>query len=122
MEFSLGDKVGLAWPVGQSQVLVEGVPAVSAKLKLAADTVGVGYITNMRAGDTVWFRIKGTGALIASTYYQDFQLDFPAQIEAPGDFGDEGNIYALEYALKPIHDATWGKSFQIDVITDASTI
>lgn len=122
MEFSMTDKAGNAWPVGQNAVLVEGVPNLSAKLKLATDSTGMGYIANMRAGDTVWFRIKATGALIASTYYYDFQLDFPAQIEAPGDMGDESNIYALEYGLKPIHDATWGKAFQIDVITDVATI
>jgi hypothetical protein len=122
MEFSLTDKIGLAWPVGQDPVTVETEPSIQAKLKLATDTTGMGLIATMRNGVTKWFQIKATGALIESTYYYDFQLDFPAQIEAPGDMGDQEGIYALEYSLIPIHDATWGKSFQIDVIADVSAL
>jgi hypothetical protein len=122
MEFSLTDKVGLAWPVGQDPVTVETEPNIQAKLKLATDTVGMGLIATMRSGATKWFRIKATGALIASTYYYDFQLDFPAQIEAPGDMSDQEGIYALEFGLVPLHDATWGKSFQIDIIADVTTL
>jgi hypothetical protein len=121
-EFSLVNKVGLAWPVGQDPVTVETEPDLSAKLKLATDATGMGLVTQMRNGSTYWFRIKATGALIASTYYYDFQLDFPAQIESLGDFADESGIYAMEYGLTPVHDATWGKSFQIDVITDVQTL
>lgn len=122
MEFALSEKVGLAWPVGQDPVAIETAPAFTAKLKLATDTTGVGLITTMRAGSTKWFRIKATGALIETTYYYDFQLDFPAQIMDPGDMGDESGLYAMEYNLAPVHDATWGKSFQIDVIADVSTL
>lgn len=122
MEFSLTDKIGLAWPVGQDPVTVETEPKLSGKIKLATDAVGMGLIATMRSGATKWFRIKGTGALIASTYYYDFQLDFPAQIEALGDLGDEGGIYAMEYGLALVYDPTWGKAFQIDIITDTSTL
>jgi len=122
MEFSLTDKIGLAWPVGQDPVTVETEPSIQAKLKLATDTVGMGLIATMRNGATKWFQIKATGALIESTYYYDFQLDFAAQIEAPGDMGDQEGIYALEYSLIPIHDSNWGKSFQIDVIADVSAL
>lgn len=122
MEFALMDKIGLAWPVGQDAVAVETVPGFSAKLKLATDTTGVALITTMRAGSTKWFQIKATGALIAAPYYYDFQLQFPAQILDPGEMADESGIYAMEYNLAPVHDATWGKSFQIEVIADASTL
>ena len=122
MEFSVTEKVGLAWPVGQDPVPVEKVPTIQAKLKLATDTVGMGLLTTMRAGTTKWFQIKATGGLIGETFYHDFQCDFPAQIEAPGDMADEDNLYVLEYSLIPIHDATWGKAFQIDVITNVSAL
>jgi hypothetical protein len=122
MEFSLTDKSGLAWPVGQEPVPVETTPNIQAKLKLATDTVGMGLIATMRAGTTKWFRIKGTGALIEDTYYNDFQLDFPAQIEAPGDMSDQEGLYALEYSLIPIHDSTWGKAFQIDIINAVTAL
>lgn len=122
MEFSITDKIGLVWPVGQNAVTVETEPKASGSLKLATDTVGMGLIATMRAGSTKWFRIKGTGALIDSTYYQDLQIDFPAQITEVSEFADEDGIYAVEYTLQIIHDATWGKAFQIDVITDSSAL
>jgi len=122
MEFSLTDKVGLAWPVGQDPVPVETAPNIQAKLKLATDTVGMGLIATMRTGATKWFRIKATGAIIESTYAYDFQIDFPAQIEAAGDMSDEDGLYVLEYGLIPIHDATWEKAFQIDVVADVSAL
>lgn len=120
--FSLTDKVGLAWPVGQDPIAVEGAPQIGAKIKLATDTVGMGLITTMRAGTTQWFRLAAQGALIASTYYNRIEIDFAAQILEPGDFGDEGNVYALEYGLQVIHDATWGKSFEIRVTSATSTL
>ena len=43
-------------------------------------------------------------------------------IMEPGEFGDQDNVYALEYGLQPIHDATWGKAFEIRVTTTTSTL
>lgn len=120
--FSLTDKVGLAWPVGQDPIAVEGEPKIGAKLKLATDSNGMGMIATMRAGTTQWFRITAQGALIASTYYNKLEIDFAAQIMEPGEFGDQDNVYALEYGLQPIHDATWGKAFEIRVTTTTSTL
>jgi hypothetical protein len=122
MVWSLMDKIGLAWPVGQDPVAVETEPKLESTLRLAADATGMGLVANMRAGDTRWFQVKGVGALIASTYYQTFQLQFPAQISNMSDFSDEDGIYAVEYTLAGIHDSTWGKAFQIDVITNLQTL
>jgi hypothetical protein len=60
--------------------------------------------------------------MIASPYYHKFTIDFPAQIESPGDPGDTENVYTIEYGLKPIHDATWAKSVNIEVITNLSAL
>lgn len=122
MAFNLTDKSSLAWPVGVNPVNVEKEPGFDTKLKLATDTVGMGMIATMRNGDTGWFRIKGEGATIASTYKYTFQIDWPAQILEVGDPSDQENIYAIEYTLKPIHDATWGKAFEISVIADVQTL
>lgn len=122
LEWSLTNKFGLAWPVGGDPVAVETEPTLEAKLKLASDTVGMGFYATMRSGATKWFRVKATGALIADTYYQTFQLDFPAQINNVGDFSDEDGLYLLEYNLAGLHDATWGKSFQIDVTTNVQNL
>lgn len=122
LTWSLTDKIGLAWPVGQDPVTVESAPNLEAKLKVATDTVGIGLVADMRAGTTKWFRVKAEGATIASTYKYTFQLDFPAQIKDMADFNDEDGLYLVEFGLAGIHDATWGKSFQIDVTTDVDEL
>lgn len=121
--FGLSDKIGLAWPVGVANpVITEQKPKLEHKLLLATDAVGMGLLATMRAGATKWIRVKAEGATIESTYKQTFQVDVPVQITNVGKFTDQEGIYAMEYTLLGIHDATWGKSFQIDVTTDVQTL
>ncbi len=120
--WSLTDKVTQAWPVGQDSIVVEGAPTAEVKLKLATDSTGMGLIAAMRAGSTKWIRVKTEGAVIESPYKQTFQLDFPVQIKDVSDFSDEDGLYLVEFGLEMIHDATWGKAFQIDVITDVQSL
>lgn len=122
LDWSLTDKFGLAWPVGQDPVTVEGEPRCSGKLTLATDTYGMGFIANMRNATTKWFRVKLEGGVIASTYKHTFQLDFPAQVDAVGKMTDKDSVYVAEFGLLPIHDATWGKAMAIEVITNLSTL
>jgi hypothetical protein len=122
MTWNLTDKVGLAWPIGQDPITLETVPNSEAKLKLASDTVGLGLVATMRAGSTKWLRVKCEGETIDAPYKYTFQIDFPAQVKDVSEFSDDGGIYMLEYSLAMIHDATWGKAFSIDVITDVSTL
>jgi len=122
MTWSLTDKNVLAWPVGQSPVLIESEPTLDAKLKLATDAVGLEMISAMREGSTKWFRVKATGAVIQGLYNYTFQIDFPGQIAETSEFSDEDGLYLIEYNLAMIHDADWGKAFQIDVIGDIQTL
>lgn len=124
--FSLGwkltDKIGLIWPVGQDPVTLEIEPALEATLSLATDTVGLGLIGTMRAGTTKWLRVKAEGDMIEDIYPYLFQIDFPVQVKEVGEFSDEDGIYLVEYTLQGIHDGTWGKAFQIEVVADVSTL
>jgi hypothetical protein len=38
------------------------------------------------------------------------------------DFVEEENLLLAEYGLEVIHDATWGKAFEIQVTTDMATV
>lgn len=120
--WSLTDKIGLCWPVGQDPVLVEGTAVLEAKLKLATDAVGMALYTTMRTGATKWIQLKAEGDTIASPYKYTLQLDAPYQIKDVGDFSDQDNVYAVEFSLAGIHDATWGKSFQFDITTDVTSL
>ena len=122
MQWALTDKFGLAWPVGQDPVAVEGEPRNSARLRLATDTTGMGLIATLRAASTKWFRIELTGTEIATPYNHKFTLDFPAQVDALSDLSDTDNVYVAEFGLLPIHDATWAKAMNIEVITNLSAL
>ncbi len=122
LTWSLTDKNVLVWPIGQSPVLIESEPKLEAKLSLATDTVGLGLISTMRAGSIKWFRVKAEGDTIQTPYKYTFQIDFPGQITDVGEFSDEDGLYLVEYTLAMIHDATWGKAFQVDVIADVQTL
>lgn len=119
--WKLTDKIGLFWPIGQDPVTVEVEPTLEAVLNLATDDVGLSLIQTMRSGSTKWFRIKATGDAIES-YHHTFQIDFPAQVKEVGEFSDEDGLYLVEYTLQGVHDSTWGKPFQIDVITDVEAL
>lgn len=122
MEWSLTDKFGLAWPVGQDPEPVEGEPNASGKLSIATDATGMGLIATLRAASTKWFRIEAIGALIATPYTHKLTIDFPAQIESVGDPTNLDNVYTIDFGLLPIHDATWGKSVNIEVTTNLSAL
>jgi hypothetical protein len=120
--WELSNKVGLAWPVGQDPIGVELVPNLRARLRIATDATGLGLITNMRAGTTKWFRVSATGAVIAAPHNYSLQLDFPAQILNPSNPSDEEGIDVIEYEMAGVHDAAWGKSFQIDLVNKLTDI
>jgi hypothetical protein len=122
MEYSLTDKFGLAWAVGQDPIAVEGEPNASAKLVVATDADGMGLITALRNATTKWFRIEATGETIVDTYKHKLTIDFPAQIQNVNDPTNLENVYTVEFGLLPIHDSTWGKSVSIDVITNLSAL
>lgn len=122
MEWALTDKFGLAWPVGQPPYAVEGEPKNSAKLKLATDNYGMSFVDFLRNAVTKWFRVKIVGGLIDTGYNHSFQLDFPAQVNALSNLSDLDGVYVAEFGLLPIHDATWGKAMNIEVITNLASL
>lgn len=77
---------------------VETAPDFTIKLKLEADTAGMGPLALLRAGTTRWFRIKAISPTIAgATQPYDLALDFAAKFNAMSDFSDEEGVYAVEY-------------------------
>ncbi len=122
LEWSLTDKFGLAWAVGQDPVAVEGVPNALSRIKVATNAAGMGLITALRNASTKWFRVEAIGETIATTYTHKFTLDFPAQIESVSDFGDLDNVYTVDFGLLPIHDATWGKSMNLEIVTNLASL
>jgi len=107
---------GMSHPIGSNDVMVEQDPSMKAKLKLAADTIGLGLYTKMRAGDTKWLRLACIGSLIETSYYYTIQLDLPLKVsEAPSEPASEKGIQTLEWSCDAVHDDTWGKAMDLQI-------
>jgi hypothetical protein len=122
MQWSLTDKFGLAWPVGQDPVPVEGEPKYSAKVRVATDATGLALITALRAATVAWWRIKVESASLAGVGYPySMTIDFPAQVSDIPPFTDMDNVSVAEFGLLPITDPTDG-AMEINVINKLVTI
>ena len=102
--------------------VVELEPELVCTLKLEADTVGMGLLTQMREGTQKFLQIKATGDLIATPYYYDLQIEASLGVEAVSEFSDEDGLYAIEWNFAGVYDPTWGKTTQIDVITTVTAL
>lgn len=92
---------------------VETEPELVMKFKAQADTEGMALLTNMRAGSSKFVRVKAIGELIAGSYYYTLQIDSALKVESVSEFSDEDGVYAIEWTLAGVHDATWGKACEI---------
>lgn len=116
-EFSwkISNKWGQVWPINASNpsfaASVETEPKVELKLLLEADAVGMGYLTQFRAGSTMWLRMQSVGATaIEGSLYPTHNADFAAKITDINPFKDQNGVWAIEYTLENFHDAVWGQS------------
>lgn len=126
VDFETGERYSPVWPVDSAQTsfatYTEKEPAPKLKIKMAADSVGMARLTEMRDSTKVFIRIKGTGALIASTYYDTFQHDVCGIVSEVSDFTDEDGLYAIEWTFTPVYDFTWGKSMEFQIINSLTAL
>lgn len=118
-EWSIGDRFSPVWPVNSAvtsyAAVVETVPSLEAKIKLAVDSNGMSFLNYARNGATRFLRLKATGGLADTGYYYDLQLDTALKVTDVSEFSDEDGLYAVEFTMGGVHDATWGRAFQFDV-------
>ena len=127
-EWKVSDRFGPVWALASANgtsfaATVETEPKVECKLKMQADAEGMAQLTNLRAGSSIFLRLKAVGALIASTYYYTFQIDTATKIvEEPSEFSDEDGVFAVEWNLTGVYDATWGKATQIELTNTQTSL
>ena len=94
-------------------VHVEVEPTAKMKLKVEADSVGMGLLTQMRAGSTKFMRIGSTGSIIEGAIPYSLTIDGAGKIVSDPKFSDEDGIRCIEWEFDLFHDATWGAATQI---------
>lgn len=126
-KWDLSDKAAAAWFVNSANnsftAHVEGDPTNEVSLKLEADAVGMGLLTNLRAGSSVFLRIEVVGPQIgAGPAVYKATFDFALQVNAGTDWADEDGIFATEWPCSVVHDATWGKAFSVKIINSLASL
>ncbi|MEL7626985.1 MAG: hypothetical protein AAGU15_09020 [Anaerolineaceae bacterium] len=122
LDWNLTDKFALAWPIGSDPFQVEGVPTNTARLTVATDTNGMALVGKLRDGSTKWFRIQAIGPVIDGAITHKLTIDFPAKVAELGDMNDQEKVWVIQYGLQPVHDATWTKALDIQIVTDLEAL
>ena len=124
-KWGIEDMYGPVWVGNTSEASwaahVDTAASTSFSFKVEADSTGMGYLTQLRAGTVVFPQIKCTGpTLNASTYLA--QYGFAVLLTEISDFQDEDGVYAVEYSGEIVYDATWGKWADIQLRNAVSAI
>jgi hypothetical protein len=108
------------WVLKQSQAsyatTVEGAPELKATLTVAADSQGMGLLSQLRAGQTKWLRIEAVNGTNRLT------IDLPVRVAAVQDFSDEGGVFAFGAELVAIHDDAFGGSHKVELRNTISAL
>ena len=123
--FGITGMYGPVWPGNTSEpswaAHVDLPPDTSFGFTAEADSTGMGYLTQLRAGTKIFPRIKCTGPTLgASTYLAQF--DFCVTLTGISEFQDQDGVYAVSYEGEIQYDRTWGKWMSIDLRNETSAI
>lgn len=130
VRWQFGDAKSPLWPLlssaGSFAALLESEPTAQLALLVQADATGMGYLTNVRSGDTLFVRVAGTSDAVAeagepNTYYS-FQFDTAFQIDDISEFRDEQGVYAVEYTGGIAYDGTWEKAISWQLVNTLASL
>lgn len=121
-DVNIASRFNPMWVLDSSQAsfaaTVETAPDVTARLKMAANAVGMGYLDTIRAGDTVYIRIESEGdafpAPDASLNYL-FQVDMAAKIESPEGMDDFEGAMSVDWMFRAVDDDDFGGGVKFSV-------
>jgi len=124
--WALENRFGMLWALNRANnswvAHVEVEPKLVCTLKVEADAEGMGLLTHLRAGSSQFLRIEAQGALIETTYYHKLVIDTAAKVAEVSEFQDADGVYAIEWTLNGVYDATWAKATEIAVTNLLATL
>lgn len=126
VDVEIADRYNPVWAIGTATnswaSFVEAEPKATTKLKMEANTEGMALLANMRSGATKFIRIQALGATISGANKYKLRIDAALQVKDVSDFSDEDGVFAIEWSLAMVHDATWGKALEIIVVNKQSAL
>lgn len=130
-EFNVEDRFEPLWVVDAAQpsfvATVEGEPTVEFKMTQMADAQAMANLVAMRGGVTSFLRLEGVGPVIYTPTSGDpirhsMKIDVAGQVSDVSPFDNEDGVYGIEFTFTAVHDPTWGKAFQAEVITTTAAL
>lgn len=108
------DAYGVIWPLNStlsSWAAPVGLePTNQLELTLEADSQGMGFLTDLRAGSTKYVRIDcvSTVSAGATTTKYRLQIDFAGKVSASPTFDETDGVYTVNWTMDSVYDAAWG--------------
>jgi hypothetical protein len=125
--FSLTNMWGPLWVLNTAQQSFVNFnqiePTLQVTLTLEADSAGMAYLLNMRAGSSVFIQIKATGAVIGAgpaTYLAKF--DFAGKIPAQPAWGETDGVRTAAWTFDVVSDSVSGKALRVTLVNAALTL
>lgn len=126
VESSLAGVYGPIWPINSALTSfgahVDLAPTTAVRLTLEADAAGSAYLTQFRAGTTIFLRVKATGAVIDTAIPYSFTWDSALLVKSVSPDEDESGVVTMTYETELTKDSTWGRALQIGVVNDVPTV
>lgn len=102
--------------------LVELQPTMQLTLKMLADSVGLGYLTQLRNGGTVYFRVKAVGAVISTVEHYELTFDFAGNISAASELGDSDGVISVTWTFDGVPSLINGGPLEIAVVNNITAL
>jgi hypothetical protein len=112
--FRYTDSRGPVWPINSANASfasdVQSEPTVQMELTVAADSTGMGLLTNARAGDTRYLRLSAVSTENAGSTAAKYDLliDMAGKISNIAAFDDNEGVKVLTYTFDAVYDLAWG--------------
>lgn len=123
---NIGDRHGPVWPIDAAvdsfAGTVETEPSGSLELTLEADATAMGLLTTLRNGATKFIRIESVGNIIAAAVRYRLTVDLAVKVDDIGDFDDTDGVYTVPPSFSIVHDGTWGKALQVEVVNTQASL
>jgi hypothetical protein len=128
LEETLTGVFGPIWAINSAETSysahVDLAPTTGTKFMVEADATGMAYLSQYRADDLMFIRIKGTGPNITgeSSVAYAMTYDTCVAIKSVEPDTDEDGVTTVTFDCEFIKDSTWGKAQSISVVNNVAAL
>jgi hypothetical protein len=122
------DRFNPVWPMNSTLPSygshVEKELTAQVEITVEADTQGMGFLADARAGSTRFIRLAAVSTALAGSTTAKYQLviDVAGKVSAINAFGDNDGVKVLTYTFDMVYDATWAKFCTIGLQNKTATL